>query len=120
MASGLHVSGPSFPPVHGEESPLNMVRSVPGVRVRTSTAASSEKSMGIGLPSPHPVAECASELAARHLPVNGRDVAASAADAEPRLQPRPLFSDSYNFIRFTNSPNRGSSLTASSIGSTLR
>src|SRR3989441_9967810 len=33
-------------------------------------------------------AKCASELAARHLPVNGRDVAASAADAEPRLQPR--------------------------------
>src|SRR5947207_13304756 len=103
MASGLHVSGPSFPPVHGEESPLNMVRSVPGVRVRTSTAASSEKSMGIGLPARHPVAECG--VGAQH--------------AAPLHHTRPLFSDSYNFIRFTSSPNRGSSFTAPSIGSTL-
>src|SRR5205823_11181789 len=38
--------------------------------------------------SPCPI--CASELAARRLPVNGRGFAASAVDAEPRLQPRTL------------------------------
>src|SRR2546422_4524647 len=32
--------------------------------------------------------ECASELATRHLPVNGRDCSASAEAAEPRLQAR--------------------------------
>src|SRR3989441_4708026 len=35
-----------------------------------------------------PAAQCASELAARHLPVNGRGCSASAEGAEPRLQPR--------------------------------
>src|SRR5205809_5961239 len=35
-----------------------------------------------------PAAECASELAARHLPVNGRGSSASAEGAESRLQPR--------------------------------
>src|ERR1043166_5740921 len=42
--------------------------------------------------SEHPTSsvapKCASELAARHLPVNGQSIAASAVDAEPRLQPR--------------------------------
>src|SRR2546427_13104630 len=35
-----------------------------------------------------PAAQCASELATRHLPANGRGCSASAEGAEPRLQPR--------------------------------
>src|SRR5438445_4664118 len=88
MSWGLHVSGPAVPTVQGAGSPSSMVLSVPGVRVRTSTARSREKSMASTFRETSRRTKCASELAARHLPVNGRDVAASAADAEPRLQPR--------------------------------
>ena len=38
--------------------------------------------------SPERIAPSAGKPAARHLPVNGHSIAASAGDAEPRLQPR--------------------------------
>src|SRR5713226_9207755 len=51
---------------------------------RTRCAASRAVKKGL----PPPAAECASELATRHLPVNGHGCSASAEGAEPRLQPR--------------------------------